>query len=256
MAKVTPPSSVPVPRSRGRFLVYKRLGGTYAHKWPRARPAKPRPEDEWLRKQFGYAARMAANAEPLNMQTAMNLTRGTEWVPRDLLMRGIYGKAYTVILPDGTVLEPRHHVLPAQPPPEAPFMGALLGQNVSQTTPDQTWTPLDWQVAHYDEEGWADLAAQPKRLTVPAGVQWVQLGGWVRFDGFHSGQILLRCTKNGTSGYPGCIWGVQHSAWGVSVQTPPIPVQEADFFELELRQTDSEGTQPDERTAFAIWRLG
>jgi len=93
-----------VPRIRGIFLVMPWRNGWKAQKWPRRRGPSKNPVSQWYAAQFAYAARWSANPNPLDYATAVAMTKGTDWMPRDLLMRAIYGTAYEVILPDGTIM--------------------------------------------------------------------------------------------------------------------------------------------------------
>lgn len=91
-----------LPRIRGQFLVRPQLGGFVAAAWPPKRGNNQHPNSKWTSKQWGYAARMAANAHTLDLQTAIFMTKGTDWVPRDILMRAAFGTAYEIYNPDGT----------------------------------------------------------------------------------------------------------------------------------------------------------
>lgn len=104
MAKVDLGNIAPdaFPRIRGRFLVRPQRGGFIAVAWPQKRGENQSANSQWTAQQFAYAGRMAANAHTLDLQTAIYMTKGTDWVPRDLLMRGIFGTAYTIINQDGT----------------------------------------------------------------------------------------------------------------------------------------------------------
>lgn len=120
MAKVDLGNVAPdaFPRVRGVFLVQPYRGGLAARAWPKKRGDNQHPNSKWTAEQFGYAGRMAANATPLDWQTAAYMTAGTDWVPRDLLMRGIYGKAYEIVLKDGTTYQPADH---SPPKPRRPM---------------------------------------------------------------------------------------------------------------------------------------
>lgn len=103
MAKVVPAPLDPgsVNQSRGRFLVYEKNGVWMAQAWPRKRGSAQNWRTMWLAQQWAYASRMTANAYPLDQQTAVYMTAGTEWLPRDLLARAVYGTAYEVYNDDG-----------------------------------------------------------------------------------------------------------------------------------------------------------
>lgn len=117
MAIITPISLAPgaLPRIRGRVYARTTMWGVVAQAWPRKR-GKPRSwTTHWQSQQFGLAARMAANSEPIQYQTAIEMTKGTGWVPRDILVRAALGLAYEVYQPDGTLCGVNDHGAPAEP---------------------------------------------------------------------------------------------------------------------------------------------
>lgn len=116
MAKLNPANLTPeaYPRFRGVLLTYENRTGIVVGKWPKKRGPTKDAKNIWNTKQFGLASRMAANAEPLSWETAEYLSRGTVWMPRDLLVMAAYGKLYEVTLEDGTVYRQADHSMPSQ----------------------------------------------------------------------------------------------------------------------------------------------
>lgn len=114
MAKVFPANIPPdaYPRVRGKFLVQPGIGGLHAQKWPRKRGKPTHPAVIFTSTQFGRAGQMAANSEPVQFETARQLTKGTDWLPRDLLTLAAYGKAYELFAPDGTKFTQADHGYP------------------------------------------------------------------------------------------------------------------------------------------------
>ena len=49
------------------------------------------------------------------------------------------------------------------------FKGALIKRTTNVTIPSNVLTTLGWESEVYDTDGFADVAAQPTRLTIPAG---------------------------------------------------------------------------------------
>lgn len=90
-----------IPRARGRYVIRITERGTYITSWPKRRTTKYDPYEFYKRQEFANAAYAAANPEPFQFETAINLTRGTEQVPRDLLTMAAYGRAYRITGPDG-----------------------------------------------------------------------------------------------------------------------------------------------------------
>ncbi len=52
---------------------------------------------------------MDSAAFPIEKQTADFQVKGSDWLPRDLLVRAAFGKAYQILLPDSTMLGPSDH---------------------------------------------------------------------------------------------------------------------------------------------------
>jgi len=75
--------------------------GIVIQKWPKKRGASMHPIQKHYAIRFGFAARMAANPEPLSLLTAMEMAKGTEQVPRDILTMAALGVYYEPIGPDG-----------------------------------------------------------------------------------------------------------------------------------------------------------
>lgn len=66
-------------------------GGIVVKKWPKKRGRAAQGYALWHQKEFGYAARYAARADPLSYETAKNWTDGTSMVPRDMLTMAALG---------------------------------------------------------------------------------------------------------------------------------------------------------------------
>lgn len=91
-----------IPRSRGRFYGRVFRDGIVFQKWPRKRPKAKTGGEYYKQREFGMAAAWASDPEPIGYQTAVELSKGTTNVPRDLIMMTSYGTFYRVFLPDGT----------------------------------------------------------------------------------------------------------------------------------------------------------
>lgn len=102
MAKVDlgPVAPRALPSVRGAFYIRDTRWGPRAQAWP-----KPRKNWSLLQKQyrtrFAFAARMAATPYPLDYQTAVEMAKGTEQVPRDILTMAALGQYYEIVGPDG-----------------------------------------------------------------------------------------------------------------------------------------------------------
>lgn len=94
-------------RSPGRADTHITKYGMHIQKWPRPRGRAKEGYNLYRQIEFGIAAQLAAHPEPVAYQTAIHQTKGTTWMPRDLLVRAAMGVAYTIRLRDGTVFTPQ-----------------------------------------------------------------------------------------------------------------------------------------------------
>jgi len=116
VAKILPANLAPdaLPRIRGVFLTRISRGVIIAQSWPRPRGKIKNSRVAFTSEQFARAAVMAANPEPISLITAQISTKGSDWMPRDLLVRAAFGKAYEISLPTGGQATQNSH---APPPP-------------------------------------------------------------------------------------------------------------------------------------------
>ncbi len=107
MAKVEPDPLVPdtYVRARGRVLIYQTRWGPKARHWPRNKSPGTSAGSRWRNIEFGYIAAGTANAHPLDYECAVNYSRGTRFVPRDVLMLASMGMLYEFHHTDGTITE-------------------------------------------------------------------------------------------------------------------------------------------------------
>jgi hypothetical protein len=110
MAKVKPLNAAPgaVPTARGLFYVRDTKWGPVAQAWPKKRGKAKEGGRLWAEQQFRAAAAMSANPSALDLGTAIEMVKGTTYVPRDFLMSCAYGLGYQLVNPDGTVWLTRH----------------------------------------------------------------------------------------------------------------------------------------------------
>lgn len=87
--------------SRGNFYVRDTKWGAVAQVWPVKRGPPKTPYDFYKQKEFGIAARMAANPIDLDYGTAVEMVKGSTLVPRDFLLQCAYGRAYVIEQEDG-----------------------------------------------------------------------------------------------------------------------------------------------------------
>lgn len=90
-------------RSRGRFNIAATAHGAVAKTWPKKRGKAKSGYDFYRQKEFGWAAKYASTPFDLDYFTAFEMAKGTEQVPRDILMMASMGYYYELVYPDGDV---------------------------------------------------------------------------------------------------------------------------------------------------------
>lgn len=111
-AKDWPLVPAAVARSRGSLNTIRTKNGIRFQKWPKGRGKAKQGWRLYQELEFALVASWAANPEPVAYQTAIELAKGTDLVPRDYLMRASYGTYYDVYLEDGTKAESYRVVAP------------------------------------------------------------------------------------------------------------------------------------------------
>lgn len=113
----------------------------------------------------------------------------------------------------------------------------------------------------YDVGGWHDTVTNNSRVTVPAGVSYVQLVGMIDPSAFTANQWAeLSIRKNGSviANTP-CVTVKSVGTATVTrhqVITPPLAVSPGDYFELFFQtQSDASITLLDTRLWLAIWKV-
>lgn len=138
------------------------------------------------------------------------------------------------------------------------FRGAMVKKSADQTTADYTAGPaMAFNSEIYDTGVWHDNSVANTRLTVPAGVTAVRVGGNViiadtTVDTFKT----LVLTKNGSASFDGACGvslEVGATSCGMSIASGVIAVTAGDYFELVLtEESDNSVTITAARTNFWI----
>lgn len=105
------------PHTLKGFYVREGIKNLVVAKSPKYSNAK-NPSRIWNEQQFAIAARMAASPQWLDQISAIQVSKGTEQVPRDVLMMAIYGNLVSLLFPDGTMSTVADHSRPQPTPPE------------------------------------------------------------------------------------------------------------------------------------------
>jgi hypothetical protein len=122
--------------------------------------------------------------------------------------------------------------------------GAMVRKAASQTgVSGTTIGALLFDQETYDDGGWHDNAVQPSRLTVPAGVDRVRVGGHVVLGNVTGNMaVYLTVMKNGAASFDGAC-GIAASIPNIgprlSIASGPIAASAGDYFELSLYSNDT-----------------
>lgn len=173
MAKVTPTGATTRLRSRGRLHVMLRKGQLVARAWPRKRGKPTHPVVQAQNAWFAQAARLASRVDPHQAKLAIEVTKDTGLLPRDILMAAMAANLYDLELEDGRIITKRpNRLYPVM------FQGFMLQLAVNQVLPLNTLTTLAWPLPVRDTAGFWN-PAEPDRITIPPGVkQMIFFAGW------------------------------------------------------------------------------
>lgn len=121
------------------------------------------------------------------------------------------------------------------------FKGAMVRKTYpggNQSIPNNSPTMSSWSVVDYDTDSFFD-SNYPTRLTVPAGVSMVRLIGQAVWTKNSSGMRQLVIKKNGQF-FPGdpviTYLPNGRTTTDMVAISPPLPVEEGDYFEFEVFQ--------------------
>lgn len=144
--KPGPTEQVSLPRSRGRFLAYRTADGrAWVQAWPKKRGKAKQGGARYQQQEFALVASWAASPEPIAFQTAMELVKGSDNVPRDILMMASYGTFYTFNMPDG--------ITPVSYRMVAPNAQLILDQ-VTDVPNSMLWrSPIGWVALPVGNDG-------------------------------------------------------------------------------------------------------
>jgi len=93
---------MPKPQAKGAISIRYTKHGVVAQKWP----AKGKPIRTYMRAAgvgaFQWAIQQIKDADPMDVQAAIELVKGTGLMPRDALLAAMYGKGIEFTTEDGT----------------------------------------------------------------------------------------------------------------------------------------------------------
>ncbi|MGA7966797.1 MAG: hypothetical protein WCB49_13105 [Gammaproteobacteria bacterium] len=95
----------PTPGARGHFYVREDpKHGQIAQSWPRARVGPGSPAQQDSQKAFSQAVRWARNPMQQELQVALDLSKDTGYLPRDVLISAIYGRLVVAYMKNGKTI--------------------------------------------------------------------------------------------------------------------------------------------------------
>lgn len=99
-------------RVKGSFLTRGSAGKVIAQKWPKGNGRAKSPFDRMRQMEFAAIAKWASSPFDLDLFTAIEMARGTQYVPRDILMMAAYGRYYTISDMEGNEYMPARDARP------------------------------------------------------------------------------------------------------------------------------------------------
>ncbi len=179
----------------------------------------------------GISETNASNSETAAGVSEVNAANSAAGVNLPSIQGGDAGKRLEVnVAEDGYDL--------VDPPGATAFRGALVAKTANQTISNLTGTVLTWDAEDYDTDAIHDNVTNNSRLTVPAGVVFVQLAASAFWNFGVTGWREIIISKNGTGSFEGQsqdVMVVGSSSNAVShFVTPVLAVVGGDYFEVSV----------------------
>ncbi|MBC7420543.1 MAG: hypothetical protein H7328_07430, partial [Bdellovibrio sp.] len=168
--------------------------------------------------------------------SAGNVGIGTATPGQRLTVAGtIESTSGGVKFPDGTVQ--------ATAAGSGPYKAAESRTTTAQTAAHATWTIISNLVNQYDTGGFWSAGA-PDRFTIPVGVNYVRVTGYMAWAANSTGPRYIQVFKNGAAIFHGVAGGpyittmdaTSDSAGRGQVVSPPIPVVSGDYLQIAVYQ--------------------
>lgn len=112
MRMIAPPTPTLIKRSSGVILFRYWRGHWYMLPWPTKRGPAKSPHQKRAQIEFGQAGHMSKFSTPQEWGSAKAFVTGSMYVPRDLLIRSMFGLLSEITLEDGTIIRGIREVAP------------------------------------------------------------------------------------------------------------------------------------------------
>lgn len=123
------------------------------------------------------------------------------------------------------------------------FSGARAKKTTTQVI-GSTATAVTWDAEDFDTDNYHDNSTNNSRITIPAGVSYVELTAAVASTAGSENDYSLWIVKNGSTTYPGIVAeGVRSlngARKGLVISSGPIAVTAGDYFEVYMQNFSNE----------------
>ena len=245
MATRSDPTKQRFPAFKGKIIVDTYRGKLRTRSWPR-KTGTPKSETvRSLNTWFTSANRMAKQLLPSQQVLAIALAKGTGLYPRDLLVKSIYGGMFDIATEDGRLIQ--HRVFQLE---DVMFQGAILQLTSNQVIPGTTETQFVWPLPVLDTAGFWDIT-QPKRLTIPQGVEVIALtGSWAATANVGSFNAITALRRNLVRVTRDVV--TINTQGGATTARGALVVEEGDIIDLSIFPVKAFTAQGNQQTALTL----
>lgn len=217
--------------------------------WPKKRGPPTHPTTKQQNNWLAWTAKAMAYVAPSQMEAAREATDNKLKYARDLLTQAAAGNLYDIEDENGNLLSRHRREVHKQV-----LTGIRLQRTANLTLSAGVLTTVSWPTPLIDTAGFYD-AANPSRITIPEGIQYVNLKTSGVLDISTTTRWALFVTdKNGNAwaGQDTNVDGTRSS----SCDTGVIEVAEGDWFEAKHLALATRTLLADARTFFCLHVLG
>lgn len=212
---------------RGVLMVDSVRGTMRARAWPRKR-GKPKAAvtlawNQWFRD----AAKVAKFIDAKQTITAMDETRNTGLYPRDVIFRAMSVGIADLVLPNGQIYQHGPQVRF-----KIMFQGVIFRSAATLSLVSNVVTIIQWPLPTIDTHGFWSSAA-PTRITIPDGVEIVQITTGFASTAAVSGRLTTQILLNGAI-LKALVNTNSAGTTGQICNSGPLVVQPGDWLEIRF----------------------